>query len=361
MFNEKIKRVLPNNVEMLKESENLIKSKASVDSGKKKEFIKSLATDGSAQKSYAESLIPKVDLNLWANTIASDFFNVGTIGLGEPLFYELDYEIDAGMPIYFMSQNGGSVQETFVTDGDVVRLHPYLIKAPRVHMNKMTLKQGALQGEEKLRRRMERNMDKFIDKDLWSVLRAGLSSDLVTDMGIELDEDVKNFPSTNDIDAKAEGGLTLDVFKALADHFNRVGRRIRNIYVPSNRLSDIYDWVSIPAGYDDGSGVSADSVVPSYLAEQIVKSGQLNGVFGYQVNLIPTNVLDGTPSGSNTEVEMWVSTEAPAGEMRNVRDIDSTFTEQDADRVYFDARKGLCTFQAPYQKMNYARVVFDGQ
>jgi len=360
-YNKKMSVAQPSNQEFFAQANQKVEDTKDVTKDEKKEFVKSLASSKDVQREYAEELIPKVDLNVWAMMVASEFFNAGTVSIGDPMWYQLDYEVDPSMPIYYLSQHGGTPSETFVTDGETVRIHPYFIQTPEVHMNKFSLKQGDITNEQKMRRRMERNMSKFIDKDMWSLLKEGLvgSSETLEDViGIELDEDYKNFPETNNIDASGEGELSLEIFKKIADHFNRVGRQINNIYIPSNRLSDIYDWVSIPAGYADGPHDS-DEVVPSYLQEQIVRSGQLNAVFGYPVNLVPVNILDGTEGNDDGEIEMWISTTSPAGEYRDVRELDDVFMEEDASRIYATMTKGIAMFQAPFQKMNYLRVVFD--
>ena len=351
---------LPKNREMIAKAHKEANAN-NVSEEKKKALLKRMGNgDRKVITAYAEELIPKIDLNVWGQTLASEFFTMGTVSLGDPLWYELEYEVDPKSKIKFMSQHGGTPSETVVGDGDLKRIHPYFIQTPELHMNKLSLRQGGIDSEEKLRRKAERNMSKKIDKDMWALLRAGLSTDLENDMGIVLDEDYKNFPAANDIDATVEEGLTLEIFKTIADHFNRVGRTINNIYVPSNRIKDIYDWVSIPAGYDTGSHDS-DEVVPSAVHEEVVRSGQLSTLFGYPVNLVATNVLDGTEGNDDGDMEMWISTNAPAGEYRDVRELDNTYPDEDASRVYMTMTKGLAMFQPGVYLRNYARVLFDSE
>lgn len=347
-----------NKAQILEASEEL---STEVSKEEKKAFAKKLAEgDREVRKEYAEELIPRVDLNVWANMIASEFFNTGTLSLGDPFWYQLDFEVDPDMPIYYMSQHGGTPSETFVTDGETVRIHPYFMTTPEVNMNKLSLRQGDITSEQKMRRRLERNVEQMIDDDMWELLYEGLTNDLVEDIGIELDPRYKNFPEENDIDASGEGELSIEIFKKIADHFNRVQRQINNIYVPSNRVSDIYDWVTIPSAHSgDGAEIDADEVVPGYLHEQVVRTGQLNNLFGYPVNLVPTNVLDGTVGNDDGEIEMWINTTSPAGEYRDVRELDNVYQEEDAKRIYLTMTKGIAMFQAPFQKMNYLRIIFD--
>ena len=321
---------------------------------KKIEFVKKLADDEEVQEAYAEQVIENVDLNLWADMLASEFFNMGTISLGEPMWYELEYEVDSEMPIYQLSQHGGTPSETYVTDGDVVRIHPYMVQTPEVSANKFSLRQGNLDTEEKIRTRSQRNLERMLNNDMWELLENGLTTDLEGDIGIELDPRYKNFPEANDIDMKEEGELSLEVFKKIADHFNRVGVGVNNIYVPANRVADIYDWVSIPSGYDNDVG--AQDVVPQGVHEEVVRNGQFGNLFGFNFNLVPTNELEG---GEDEDVYLWVAGTEAAGEYRDIREIDDTYMEEDASRIYITMTKGVAMFQAPYQKMNYARVQID--
>ena len=347
------KTLLPSNMEKLEAAEQE-KEEASLSKDEKREFVKALADDKDARRAYAEEVIEKVDLNIWADTIAFDFFRAGTLSIGDPLWYELEYEVDSQMPVYQLSQHGGTPAETYVTDGDTVRIHPYYIQTPEVSANKFNLRQGNLSTEEKIRRRSERNMEKMLNKDAWALLEEGLTNDLEGDIGVELDPDYNNFPSENDIDMSAEGGLTLDVFKKIADHFNRVDKTVNNIYVPSNKVADIYDWVSVVSGHDTGD-VQPNDVVPQGIHEEVVRNGQFGQLFGYNFNIVPTNALDGEAD----DVYIWVSTTEPAGEYRDIRELDDVYFEEDASRLYVTMTKGVAMMQAPFQKMNYARIQID--
>ena len=360
-FDEKMKLAQPSNAEQFNMAKEKASMKDKVTKEQKREFAKRLADDGEVKQAYAEELIPKIDLNVWADMIASEFCNIGTVSIGEPMWYQLDYEVDPETPIKYLSQHGGTPGETFVTDGETVRIHPYFIQTPEVHMNKLSLRQGDITAESKMRRRAERNMAKRINKDMWTAVKSQLVKDdetLEEKMGIKLDDDIKNFPETNNIDASAEGGLTLDIFKKIADYANRTGRRVRNIYVPSNRIKDIYDWISVASGYQDGD-VEASETVPSQIHDQIVRTGQISQLFGYSVNLVALNTLDGTRGNEDGEIELYVSFNEAASEYRDIRELDNTFMEEDASRIYLTITKGVAIFSPSYQARNILRVVFD--
>lgn len=351
----KMKFGQPSNKELFEQAKAKKEESSKLDKEKKADFLKRMASDEGLQKEYAEELIPKVDLNIYAQSFVSDFFNVGTVSLGDPLWYELEFEVNPRANISYISQHGGTPSQTMVTDGDLVRIHPYYIQTPEVHMNKMSLKQGDISNETKMRDKLARSMNKRMTTDMWGILENNLvasGSTLEDDMQIILDDDYKNFPETNNIDASSEGGLTLDIFKTIADHFNRLNLQVQNIYVPANRVKDIYDWISVDA-------TSGGSIVPNSVHEEVVRTGLVSNLFGYNVNLVPVHTLDGTNGNSDDEIELFVSTNAPAGEVRNVRELDDVYREEDAKRIYFTQTKGLAMFSAPYQKMNMLRVVFD--
>lgn len=362
-YGSKINAMLPKNRSRIKEliakkKNKMEESEASTE--EKVEFLEKLATDKKVREAYAERLAEETTLGIEAQFIATDFFNIDTIEIGQPFYYTLDEPVDRAT-ITEISVHGGTPRESIVQDVDMVRVTPYKVTSPQVSMSKFNLRQGDLTHEPAMRRRCEKGIAAMIEDDSWSLLEAGLLSnvddaDSFEDIdGINIDDRVMEYPTDNELDLGSEGGLTLEVFKKIADHFNRLGRQVRNIYIPSNRQSDLWDWMSIPAGYDDGSGVDADGVVPMALHEQIVRTGSVNNLFGYPVNLVPLNTLRGT-ANSDDGVYIWVNTGMACGEFRNIPAVTSTYSEEDAERIYFQQTRGLALFQLPPQKLNYARV-----
>jgi len=350
----KLKFGQPSNKDIFEKAKAKQEESKKVPKEKKQEFLKRMASDEGLQKEYAEELIPKVDLNVYAESFVSDFFNVGTIELGDPHWYQLDFEVKPKAEVNYISQHGGTPSKTYVQDGDIVQLTPYFIQTPEVHMNKLSLKQGKIDNEQKMRDKLARGMTKRMNTDMWSLLRSNLvasGNTLEDEMQVILDEDYKNFPETNNIDASSEGSLTLEIFKNIADYANRFGMQVQNLYVPSNRIKDVYDWVS--------TSLTNNSTLPESIYEEIARNGMLSNLFGYPVNLVPVHTLDGTEGNADNEIELFVSFSEAAGEVRNVRGLDDVYTDQDARRVYMTQTKSLMMFSAPYQKKNILRVVFD--
>ena len=348
---------------MLDSNENYIKSlaskkkkaKESVSKEDKRAFAKKLGNgDEKAKEAYAEKLVENATLGVMAQLIFTDFFNQDTLEVGDPKYYTLDEPVPQGAEIMEIAMNGGTPRRAVVQDGQLVRVTPYQVTSPEVEMNKFTLRQGNISQTEKARERIERGNAHHIDLDAKNLLEAGLVNDFEAVEGIQIEDRVKNFPKTNDIDLSSEGEITLNVIKRIAKHFDQLGRQIRNVYIPSNRREDLWDWMSIPAGYDDGSEVTADSVIPAGMHENIIRTGTLNNILGYNLNLIPLNTLNGDEDEG--DVHIWVTTNQAAGEFRTIPEFSDVHTDEDAKRLYFQENRAVAMFQTPNQKVNYARV-----
>ena len=355
MSKTKFDSLLDSNKEYIKAmADNKKEAQDKVTKQDKIEFVKSLAVNDKVKQAYAQELVENTTLGVEAQLVFADFFNRGTISPGEPLYYTLDEPVDGDAEITEIAMQGGEPRRAVVQGGDLVRVTPYQVTSEEVTMNKFSLKQGDISNEEKARKRIEKSNANNIDLDAKTLLGAGLTDDLPGTKGINIGDRVKNFPTANKLDLNSEGGITLNVMKKIAEHFDQVGRRVRNVYIPSNRRSDLWDWLSIPAGYDDGSGVNADTVVPQSLHERIISTGTLNNIFGYDMNMIPLNTLNGKSADGN--VYIWISTTEPAGEFRNMPQFSDVHQDEDAKRLYFTENRTVAMFQTPNQKINYLRV-----
>ena len=327
--------------------------KASVDKETKVKTLKAMADNKDLQNKFASKVAEKTSVGIEGQLVFADFLNMGTIDVGEPLIYTLDEPVERAN-IMEMSMQGGTPRETVVQNADYVRVNPYLVSSPEVSMSKFSLRQGDISAEEKALKRIEKAVARTMDTDAKSLLEAGVVNDFEAVDGINIDDNVTEFPLSNSKDMSSEGAITLNVLKAIARHYNLIGKRIRNVYVPATRLTDLWDFMSLPAGYDDGSGVKADNVLPQAMHEQVIRTGTLKNIFGYDMNLIPVNTLNG--DAGNGAVNIWVSTYESAGEYREIPQFTDTFNHEDAKRMYFTLNKAIAMFQTPNQKLNYLKV-----
>lgn len=358
----KLDTLLDSNQEFIKEFASEVNGdKKDISKEDKRKLLQEMANDKELRKEYAYQIIPKIELNVYADTIVSQFFSIGTIDTDEPMEYIMEENVD--QPVYHMNTHGGQPQRVYARDGEVVQVYPYQITSPRAHVNKTSLLQGDLNAEQRMRDSVQRGLVMKEEKDMWALLDEGLTTDLKNDVGLVFDNRIKNYPSANEIDvsADAEGKLNKQLFIDIIDHFTRLDLSVNNIFIPNNRLKDIYEWVSVASGYSDGS-VDAQDTIPTALQEQIMTSGVLSQMFGYNVNLVPVNTLPGTKAESDDEdnaVSVWVSTNMPAGIMRNVPRLSYTHTDEDTHRVYFQVVEGVVMFQPPHYKANYAKFIID--
>ncbi|MGM0409465.1 MAG: hypothetical protein ACQEQF_01780 [Bacillota bacterium] len=330
----------------------------------KQEFLRKMGGVGTeteareAKQKYKAALVDNTNYLVEAQMVFTDFFNRGTLGADQrEWFYTLDEPItDNDARIYQITQHGNAPVQGIVQQGDTVFISPYWITTEEVSMSKFNLRMGDISNEEKMRERASKKVVSMTESDAKSLLENGLITDINTVDGIEIDEDVQDYPEATDIDITSEssGEITIDTMKAIVKHFMQLGKPVRNIYVPSSRMTDLWDWMSMPAGYDDGSDVSADQLVPQSVQEQIVRTGTVNSLFGYPVNLIPVNTMNGDTA--NGDVHIWVNTNEGAGEYRTFPEpVSSTYMHEDAQRIYYSIQRGTAMFQVPRQRMNYAR------
>lgn len=341
---------------------NSFKSKSNLDDKvkeqKKEEFLNKIGNgDVNAINQYSNALVSNTNHLVESQLIFADFFNRGTMDTDQKKwFYTLDEPVtDNEAKIFQISQHGNAPTQGVVMQGDTVFVQPYWVTSDEVSMSRFNLRMGDISNEEKMRARAAKGMRKKIESDAKTILDNGLITSGVADIaGIDIDSDVSEYPDKTVYDLSSEGAITMKVFKEILKHFMLLGKRVMNIYVPATKMTDLWDWMSMPAGYSDGSGVTADDVVPGSIQEQIVRTGTVNNLFGYPVNLIPVNTLNG--NSANGDVDIWVRASEGAGEYRTFPEpISSTDSHKDAQRVYFEESKALSMFQTPSQRLNYAK------
>ncbi|MFW6172344.1 MAG: hypothetical protein ACOC5T_01180 [Elusimicrobiota bacterium] len=331
---------------------------------KKRKFLRKMGGIGEekevekAKAQYKNALVENTSYLAEAQMIFTDFLNRGSLGTDQrEWYYTLDEPVtDNEARIYRISQQGSSPVQGIIQQGDTVFIQPYWITTEEVSMSKFNLRMGDISNERKMRQRASKAITKLTESDSKSLLENGLIDDINDVDGIDIDEDIVDYPEATDIDlsSDSDGNITMSTMKAIVEHFMKMGKTVRNIYVPSSRITDLWDWMSMPAGYDDGSDITADEVVPQSVQEQIIRTGTVNNLFGYPVNLVPINTLNGETA--NGDVYVWVSTNDGAGEYRTFPEpISSTYQHEDAKRIYYSIQRGVAMFQVPRQRLNYAR------
>lgn len=317
------------------------------DEAKQVEFLKALADDKEKQKAYAEGLVGNVNYNIEANVFFTDFLQRGSIQADERTwYYTLDEPLsDNEARVYEVSNHGQPPREAVVMERDVVRVTPYWITSPEVSMHKFSLRQGDITNEQKMRQRVGKAITWDVEDDAKAIVENGLTNDISSVAGIDIDSRIKTFPNSNDLDMSTQGSVNIQVLKGIFKHFAQLNKGVQTIYVPVDNLTDFWDF---------GEAVSDANYVPEVLVNQIVNNGTISSIFGKNVNLVPINTLNGDTESD--DVYIWVSTGEPAGHYRVFPNLGSSYTHEDARRVYYSVNRAQAMFQTPNQRLNYARV-----
>lgn len=319
-------------------------------------YLKKLADSNKEQQIYAKGLVENANYTIEAQVFFTDFLKRDIITDDERTwYYTLDEPLtDNESKVYEISNHGQPPREAIVMERDVVRITPYWITSPEVSMHKFSLRQGDISNEEKMRKRANKGITWDVEDDVTTLLENGLINDITSVDGIDIDDRIKTYPSSTDIDLSAEEGITINVLKSILKHFTQMGMMVETVYVPVDNLTDLWDWMSLPATHDY---TSVDNVAPQVLVNQIIKTGTINNIFGYPVNLAPVNTLNGDKT--EDPVYIWAKTNQPCGEYRVFPKLGFPYNHEDARRIYYQINRAQAMFQTPVQRMNYARFKID--
>jgi hypothetical protein len=233
-----------------------------------------------------------VDLRVLAKMIGLDFFERIELAHDEVPGYELD-DPRPRIPVTVVSQFGGSAQTIWSANNTRTLFELGLLESDRVKTQRFDIYQGFVNKNDKLNRDIAESITDKLDDMAWVAIEAGIGA-LDANTWI-LDGKIKNAPTTNSIDLSADcqGKLNKAFFKGVSEHFDRVGKPIRAVYIPSARKSDLYDFVSVT---DAGLTNTALDTVPADVARDIWGTGNISG--GLIPPMVFTNVLEGETPGS---------------------------------------------------------------
>jgi hypothetical protein len=166
-----------------------------------------------------------------------------------------------------------------------------MIESDRVRVQRWDLYQGFINKNEKLNADILKSINYKFDDMAWVGVAAAIGA-LGTSTWV-LDTKIKNAPTTNELDLSSEcgGKLNKAFFKGVTEHFDRVGKAIRAVYIPAARKHDLFDWVSV----SDTNTAAADTVSPN-IQDAIWTNGLPGGAL--MPPCIFTNMLEGDTEGS---------------------------------------------------------------
>jgi len=110
----------------------------------------------------------------------------------------------------------------------------------------------------------------------------------------------KNVPTSNSIDATAEGAITKEVFIAIFDYVARMpsygtdqdfNRTIRSIRIPSVDMKQLNRFVSVATPFTGTADVSAQATFSPAFQAELERMGMPRSMFGHTFNLISDKTL----------------------------------------------------------------------
>lgn len=226
-----------------------------------------------------------VNLKVRAKMIGLDFFELRELQPDEIPCYELD-DTRPMIPVTVVSTFGGSATTVWSDNLSRVTFPLGYLESDKVRVQRFDLYQGFTNKQNKINQDITDSLNNQLDDMAWVAIAAGIGN-LDSNVWI-LDPKIKNAPTSNFLDLKTicAGKITVDLFKAITEHFDRIGKPIRALYLPAARKSDLFDLVGVA-----GTGIALSQIVPPEIAAEIWRTGGLTG------QLIPpiifTNVLEG--------------------------------------------------------------------
>lgn len=305
---ERLNTVLPVNAAILKQAQEAVSTvDYKVPEKVREQMVQAAAREEKAWQSLSSVIAPRVRLNVLADTMALDFFQYRL--LKDDDMPEFVSESDMPTAINIISEQGGQPTQVWTGEQNIVSWPLAYYTSAKTYVPLLSLEHGNIDETERAKKRAAYDLQQKIDVDLMSVLAASLGAFPASTW--ILDSRIKDMPTTNDLDwsATCNGELTKDFWVLLFDHFDRLGLKVKNIYVPSTIPKTMWKWVSVVSGFDGGATQPGNTIDPSTQRE-IFRDGSVSRIFGHTFNMVTKNTLDGTTVG---EKYIWVSTTEPAG------------------------------------------------
>lgn len=241
-------------------------------------------------KAKAALRLENVSLQVNANMIGSDFFELIELQHNETPGYLLE-DATPNIPVTVVSQFGGSATTTFSANKAPTLFSLGLIESDIVQTQRFDLYQGFINTNNFINNKIAYSIIRRLDDMAWVAIAAGIG--LLDNTVWVLDGKIQNAPTTNAIDLSAtcKGKLTIDFYKAVSDHFARIGRNVRVVYAPASRKTDLFEWPVYP-----DANVSTLNTVPASVKENIWNNGTTSGALMAPTAF--TNMLDGDTPGA---------------------------------------------------------------
>lgn len=344
-----IKRsVLPSNECIVKEAQTILnvpgKSREEKSANLKEVFA---GEYGPKVVGYDKGRNEIIDLYIRANNFWLDFFQYRTLTAGEDSKY-YEKSLPVKIPIRVVSNFGGYSTIQYTDGMTPVSFDMNQYQTDGVRYPKYDLRQGFVDKSDAVTETLNNSVDDFIDNLAQNSFNGSFGT---FDQHVwVLDPRIKNAPTTNDFDLSStcNGKVTPALFRAIINHFARMEKGVRGVYLPAARRGDEFDWVTF-----DASDVAAIAKAPEGYIEDIWRSGKLpSGA------LIPPCVYTNRLEGETADgIFCYAVSDDPNGIGYFYQQPDAHYVETLSDRTFWETYKVFtgAFVQPAYLKPNVAR------
>ena len=268
-------------------------------------MLKSTYGNRELAKEFAAHRVEKFKLTILPDLIISETAQM--IPLEDDGRIEVDTTYSASYTIKTINEYGDMPKDEWVLKDSVTMYDVYPIKTDKVHYPIRSVVQGNINKSDEVNADLEFSYRNRLDSE-WMTLWQGIFTAAFTDNTVyRLHPRVSasSIPTTNIVDASAEGALTVGAIKMLFAHCLKADVIPRVMYCNPTDMTAIWDWTPVVAGYSGGDKVAAADVLSLEKHAELMRSGKIDNLFGYPVVFKPMNTLS---SGS-----IYVATNKPAG------------------------------------------------
>lgn len=312
--------------------------------------------DKARAQEYAQSRVDKIKINILQETLALELAEIINLPNEEQAIYVTSKEESVGINV--IGTQGGAPLKQWTGDQQFTIVPSYWVQSDKYYYPIESPSFGAFSNSEDLTARAAHDMAVKIDDDLWTLVAAGLG--VFPARAMELDSNIVSslVPSSNEVDSSSEGAITKNLFIEIFDHFDRLGRRVKKIYIPADYKKQIRTWVSVVSGI---AGSDITKTIDPVTQREIWQSGSLSAMFGENFQIIPMMTNTGSIFINGGDRYVLVATDKPAVKLyRKPGQAKSwLLTDKEVDnRTGFSSRETMGTAQPEPLRLNYARFQF---
>jgi hypothetical protein len=298
----------------------LVQEMAALDEASKgltrEERSKWLQERANRQQEVADAVRVKVNTDVLAQMFGLGFLQSVTLGPSDWPVIETDKR-DKHYRCTILGEDGNPRKKQRV----LRRAHQeYLMRkfsTEEVEYPLMSIQTGDVNEIEKVRAELTYELALLLDQAAIALLWAAkLASGLRATLDLHSSIVAANIPDANylDLSASDSGELTVTKMKLILAYFDSFASdveldgaplAVNTMYMPSSLKRDIWDFVTMVAGYSTGSVVDPKATVPLGVGEGIFRSGKINEMFGNPVNIVTRNTI--------AAPYIYISTNKPCG------------------------------------------------